>query len=763
MPLELVADTHDHSQCTHTTAVDELLIGTPSVISLVKVMTLLCPHMISGANWRAHDAELEKLFLKCKKKGSVADMRRLMSAAIIVHDREMRARARASIDIHNAFRDSYQGEGHQALLAMIDSYCELGPAKAIPPYNYSIDMLRSSGMGKSRTVDIAARKRFAFLLNLRDPGSVGTFSYPPTDIAVREFFSHLHSTALSDSQVQLRLGAFFIALFRKATTELKRFRPTTADDTAQWWHTRMEEGSSAERVGTRRAALYEEAIDDAETIVKSGGFHIKSAQELLETSCQGLLDALEDARSEGSPVTPVKFYISIDEAHVMTGKLRYFPHARTVYQNLGTSQLQELAVPAYLQSSFRVEHGTMLSPPFTELSFDTFATGLYTSLKEQSLNEPVSLNSHEPSAGDDLSLTAKMACLSVRILLDFDSVDETGRATVSELVEWHTRVVFAVPKHRQFMRTRTPSEPILAETAARFLNIDRHGEMQLRIDELGYLALSERGEMVTRLLWIIAHDKAIESMYGMNVSEGYLRFHRPISVIAFLKSLFHEDHHKEILNATPVGGPNGASLEETFKDAYLNFTHFALAADSEVLRASQIFQLLLRGTAIQCRNNKDMIHHVVPILFGDPAMTEIWEDAALAMQGHIKNRNTPRDGLRISPNITHPNHDLPVLSLQHELSASYSSVRCVERDSYGVCAGPDGLDVQRRHCHIVAYGTSSATYAAIPPSTDGIYASLLAPAHVIDDFPRASLPGSRKMLDQMLPALQYAERSFSWF
>ncbi|ETW78253.1 hypothetical protein HETIRDRAFT_429291 [Heterobasidion irregulare TC 32-1] len=729
MPLKLVADTHDHSQCTHTPEEDKAVLVFSCKVAN-NYVTTQCMHMDSGANWRVHDAELEKLFLKCKKKGSVADMRRLTLSGY----NEAAAIA--------GYLTVVSGEGHQALLAMIDSYCELGPAKAIPPYNYSIDMLRSSGMGKSRTVDIAARKRFAFLLNLRDPGSVGTFSYPPTDIAVREFFSHLHSTALSDSQVQLRLGAFFIALFRKATTELKRFRPTTADDTAQWWHTRMEEGSSAERVGTRRAALYEEAIDDAETIVKSGGFHIKSAQELLETSCQGLLDALEDARSEGSPVTPVKFYISIDEAHVMTGKLRYFPHARTVYQNLGTS-------------SFRVEHGTMLSPPFTELSFDTFATGLYTSLKEQSLNEPVSLNSvvfslqtclyeegldhrHEPSAGDDLSLTAKMACLSVRILLDFDSVDETGRATVSELVEWHTRVVFAVPKHRQFMRTRTPSEPILAETAA-----------------------SERGEMVTRLLWIIAHDKAIESMYGMNVSEGYLRFHRPISVIAFLKSLFHEDHHKEILNATPVGGPNGASLEETFKDAYLNFTHFALAADSEVLRASQIFQLLLRGTAIQCRNNKDMIHHVVPILFGDPAMTEIWEDAALAMQGHIKNRNTPRDGLRISPNITHPNHDLPVLSLQHELSASYSSVRCVERDSYGVCAGPDGLDVQRRHCHIVAYGTSSATYAAIPPSTDGIYASLLAPAHVIDDFPRASLPGSRKMLDQMLPALQYAERGFS--
>ena len=93
--------------------------------------------------------------------------------------------------------------------------------------------------------------------------------------------------------------------------------------------------------------------------------------------------------------------------------------------------------------------------------------------------------------------------------------------------------MFAVPKHCQFMCMGTPSEPILTETTVRSLNIDCHKEMQLRINELGpktlaqslqggYLAYGERGEMVTRLLWIITHDKAIELMYGMNVSEGYL-------------------------------------------------------------------------------------------------------------------------------------------------------------------------------------------------------------------------------------------------
>ena len=68
---------------------------------------------------------------------------------------------------------------------------------------------------------------------------------------------------------------------------------------------------------------------------------------MLEISCQGLLDALEDARSKGSLVTSVKFFISIDEAHVMTGKLRYFPHAHTVYQNLGTMLTWLRALPVF--------------------------------------------------------------------------------------------------------------------------------------------------------------------------------------------------------------------------------------------------------------------------------------------------------------------------------------------------------------------------------------------------------------------------------
>ena len=75
MPLELVADTHDHSRCQHTPEQDEMIVN----FSLESVMSYVthCVPINPQANWKDHEPELQEFFLECKKKGSVADMRRL--------------------------------------------------------------------------------------------------------------------------------------------------------------------------------------------------------------------------------------------------------------------------------------------------------------------------------------------------------------------------------------------------------------------------------------------------------------------------------------------------------------------------------------------------------------------------------------------------------------------------------------------------------------------------------------------------------------
>jgi len=58
---------------------------------------------------------------------------------------------------------------------------------------------------------------------------------------------------------------------------------------------------------------------------------------------------------------------------------------------------------------------------------------------------------------------------AILVHLEFDSKRETARAFESKLVESDMRIVFAIPVHREYMRSGYPSEPCLVEAAAKVL------------------------------------------------------------------------------------------------------------------------------------------------------------------------------------------------------------------------------------------------------------------------------------------------------
>jgi len=61
-------------------------------------------------------------------------------------------------------------------------------------------------------------------------------------------------------------------------------------------------------------------------------------------------------------------------------------------------------------------------------------------------------------------LSPKLTRYNVICSLLHESADQEAK-----LVEGHMRVAYSVPKHRQYLRGRTPSEPVLAEAAARIM------------------------------------------------------------------------------------------------------------------------------------------------------------------------------------------------------------------------------------------------------------------------------------------------------
>jgi hypothetical protein len=64
----------------------------------------------------------------------------------------------------------------------------------------------------------------------------------------------------------------------------------------------------------------------------------------------------------------------------------------------------------------------------------------------------VNLAKMKLSCGNILKEEARVAALSVRVMLDFDICRESSRDYEEKLVESYLRVAFAVPDHREFLR-----------------------------------------------------------------------------------------------------------------------------------------------------------------------------------------------------------------------------------------------------------------------------------------------------------------------
>ena len=317
-----------------------------------------------------------------------------------------------------------------------------------------------------------------------------------------------------------------------------------------------------------------------------------------------------------------------------------------------------------------------------------------------------------------------------------------------------------MPTHREFIRCRTPSEPILAEAAAQLLNATPLEELAPQVlchaFSCGLLAQGEQGRVVGRLLWMLAHDKVLRGSLDSPV-----RFHKPISVINFLKSLFHEKYWDIILNAKPAGDQEGLPLFEAFESAYIHFSHFVDVAEHNVTELNQVYRLLLRGAALNWRQNQCSVDFLTPVLFGSPDATEIHRSATSVLQAQIKYRNCT-EGTLLSPSLVNSINEHPVLSLVHELRSPRNTVESIQSPKH---LSPSGGNLHARHYQIVAHGCSPETYGVIPKSSCGQYTMLLDSNPLMEDFPRHDMKECVDLLRQMDPCfgLEGGNNECQWF
>ncbi len=216
------------------------------------------------------------------------------------------------------------------------------------------------------------------------------------------------------------------------------------------------------------------------------------------------------------------------------------------------------------------------------------------------------------------------AALSMRHLLTFEPDRRPGGLTEAEYQDFsklehrqvalHMRTVHSIPSHRQYIRTGTPSEPILVEAAAQLLP-DGRKQLQFLANELNPLVSEgERGELAARLLCNLSHDAAVLKLPPSTPHHDNIRYTRPIPLIAFLEALINPTFHEIVLDSCPTKGGH-APLREAFKESYVHFTHWAKMGDASCLSTKALWKAAARGIAWQCCNDTmDGIDQIIPII-----------------------------------------------------------------------------------------------------------------------------------------------------
>lgn len=184
------------------------------------------------------------------------------------------------------------------------------------------------------------------------------------------------------------------------------------------------------------------------------------------------------------------------------------------------------------------------------------------------------------------STDSQLAVLDTRLLLNFER-SEIGAVKEEVLVQSRMRIAYSVPKHRIYMYSGYPSEPILAEASAQCWTDLTTAEISIpgllaAFMENGYIGKGERGELVTRLLLTLAFDASVKRYHPHTTNSKHPRqYTLAVPLYIFLQELFGDHHAERILDSKPDIG--GVELRDAFSNAHVRFTHFIRAGDSSIV------------------------------------------------------------------------------------------------------------------------------------------------------------------------------------
>ncbi|KAF8581733.1 hypothetical protein K439DRAFT_199985 [Ramaria rubella] len=187
---------------------------------------------------------------------------------------------------------------------------------------------------------------------------------------------------------------------------------------------------------------------------------------------------------------------------------------------------------------------------------------------------------------------------------------------VDEAVASHLRICITTTEDRSWRFTAYPSEPLLSHAAAEEMwrnstltNALAHLKTQL---ERGMIEKGKNGELVSRLLLLLAKDSCAKRLGGLGPE--MLRYCCPIPVRWWLEELFGP-------NVWPKDEAQRKAAEEAFASATINFSHWIsmseriipVSSDVQVVDAEEwLKRNFVRTSALQCAHEQPLIDQVIP-------------------------------------------------------------------------------------------------------------------------------------------------------
>jgi hypothetical protein len=204
------------------------------------------------------------------------------------------------------------------------------------------------------------------------------------------------------------------------------------------------------------------------------------------------------------------------------------------------------------------------------------------------------------------------AILSVRLCLDINLANVRAVSLAQTAVNIHMRMVESVDPSLGIMYTRTPSEPILAKAAMRYLCEGSQWMLSLRtfneaLLDGGTITKGPKGELFSRLILTLAHDSIVGG--GNAVGGSFNNVLPTFTVQQFLKALYSTPYHTVI-----------DIIDKDILEARMNFLSFISTEEFLVPDILQplCYQLLRRCTALQLAPGQKSYDKLLPFYYGDP-------------------------------------------------------------------------------------------------------------------------------------------------